>query len=130
LNRYIPSELGYGDRGSPPKIPGASVLVFQMEIVDIKADEKDLVPAARCNPATKEDCNEKEVAYIAKIADWVGDKHKAEFERLQKMLTSKSSPELMDWMKRRWSILQQLVSPPPPVPDGDSSAPDEKATEL
>ena len=27
---YIPSELGYGERGSPPKIPGGSVLVFQM----------------------------------------------------------------------------------------------------
>ena len=25
--RYIPSELGYGERGSPPKIPGGSVLV-------------------------------------------------------------------------------------------------------
>ena len=27
---YIPSELAYGDRGSPPKIPGGSVLIFQM----------------------------------------------------------------------------------------------------
>lgn len=27
---YIPSELGYGERGSPPKIPGDSVLVFQV----------------------------------------------------------------------------------------------------
>ena len=25
---YIPSELGYGDRGSPPKIGGGDVLVF------------------------------------------------------------------------------------------------------
>jgi len=30
---YIPSELAYGDRGSPPKIPGGSVLIFQMEII-------------------------------------------------------------------------------------------------
>ena len=29
---YIPSELGYGDSGSPPKIPGGAPLVFPMEI--------------------------------------------------------------------------------------------------
>jgi len=33
---YIPSELGYGDRGSPPKIPGGDVIVFVMEILEIK----------------------------------------------------------------------------------------------
>lgn len=32
---YIPSELAYGDRGSPPKIPGESMLIFQMEIVEV-----------------------------------------------------------------------------------------------
>jgi hypothetical protein len=30
---YIPSELAYGDRGSPPKIGGGEVLIFQMEIL-------------------------------------------------------------------------------------------------
>ena len=34
--RYIPSELGYGDSGSPPKIKGGDPLVFQMEIIKIK----------------------------------------------------------------------------------------------
>jgi FKBP-type peptidyl-prolyl cis-trans isomerase FklB len=32
---YIPSELAYGDRGSPPKIPGDSMLIFQMEILKV-----------------------------------------------------------------------------------------------
>ncbi len=27
---YIPSDLGYGDRGSPPKIKGGDALVFQV----------------------------------------------------------------------------------------------------
>jgi len=33
---FIPSDLGYGDRGRPPKIGGGDVLVFTMEIVKIK----------------------------------------------------------------------------------------------
>ncbi len=43
----IPSKLGYGDDGSPPKIPGKATLVFDLELVEIvvpptekKADEK------------------------------------------------------------------------------------------
>jgi hypothetical protein len=41
---YIPSELGYGDSGSPPKIPGGAPLVFQMEILNINGPT---VPAVR-----------------------------------------------------------------------------------
>ena len=31
----IPPELGYGDRGAPPKIPGGSILVFEIEILEV-----------------------------------------------------------------------------------------------
>ena len=34
-NLFIPSELGYGASGSPPKIPGNSVLVFEVAILKI-----------------------------------------------------------------------------------------------
>ena len=30
LELTIPSDLAYGDRGSPPKIPGGSVLIFKV----------------------------------------------------------------------------------------------------
>merc|ERR1719287_295076 len=33
---YIPMELAYGPNGSPPKIPPAATLIFQMEILKIK----------------------------------------------------------------------------------------------
>jgi FKBP-type peptidyl-prolyl cis-trans isomerase FklB len=36
---YIPSELGYGDRGSPPKIGGGDVLIFRMEMISINGDK-------------------------------------------------------------------------------------------
>ena len=32
---FIPAELGYGDTGSPPSIPGGAELYFYMEIADL-----------------------------------------------------------------------------------------------
>ena len=34
---YIPYDLAYGERGSPPKIPGYSPLVFEIEIHKVKS---------------------------------------------------------------------------------------------
>jgi FKBP-type peptidyl-prolyl cis-trans isomerase FkpA len=39
---YIPSALGYGQQGSPPKIQPNEVLVFELEVVDIT--DKDPAP--------------------------------------------------------------------------------------
>ena len=32
---YIPSELGYGDRGAGAGIPGGAVLVFTLELLTV-----------------------------------------------------------------------------------------------
>lgn len=33
---HIQSDYGYGDDGSPPKIPGGAMLIFKVELVQIK----------------------------------------------------------------------------------------------
>lgn len=34
---YIPSDLGYGDQGYPPDIPGGSTLIFKVDLVKVAA---------------------------------------------------------------------------------------------
>ena len=64
---YIPSELGYGDRGRPPKIGGGDVLIFQMEILQIKGRK---VPSATCDPGSNPECTAEALAAMNAPPNW------------------------------------------------------------
>ena len=50
MKLYCPSELAYGDRGSPPNIKGGSALIFNVELLSIEKPEPK--PAAPTAPQT------------------------------------------------------------------------------
>eukprot|EP00568_Trieres_chinensis_P002867 CAMPEP_0183311362 /NCGR_PEP_ID=MMETSP0160_2-20130417/36507_1 /TAXON_ID=2839 ORGANISM="Odontella Sinensis, Strain Grunow 1884" /NCGR_SAMPLE_ID=MMETSP0160_2 /ASSEMBLY_ACC=CAM_ASM_000250 /LENGTH=245 /DNA_ID=CAMNT_0025475909 /DNA_START=121 /DNA_END=858 /DNA_ORIENTATION=+ len=107
---YIPSDLGYGDRGSPPKIKGGDALIFTMEILEIQGNK---VPASKCNPSTLEDCDDKEKVYIGKVKGKFGgdvDEMQVERDRILKVSASVKKEELLGWAKRRVKILERLIA--------------------
>jgi len=53
---YIPSILGYGPQGSPPKIQPNEVLIFELEVLDIT----DTAPAQQQQPVQQPTDNKKE----------------------------------------------------------------------
>lgn len=107
---YIPSDLAYGDRGSPPKIPGNSALVFTIEMIEIQGEK---VIALKCNPSTLEDCNDKEKTYVEKAKKKFGadrDELQEEVDRLMKISNSGGmKEELKLWIDTRIFILQQML---------------------
>ena len=49
----IPSRLGYADKGSPPKIPGKSTLVFEVELLSVNEAPDAGADAAAPDAGTK-----------------------------------------------------------------------------
>jgi FKBP-type peptidyl-prolyl cis-trans isomerase FklB len=103
---YIPSDLAYGDRGSPPKIGGGDALVFQMEILEILGDKVD---ALKCL-LDGTDCNEKEGKFIEKCKAWEITKVQSEIARLSGLQANPMKDELREWFARRLHILRQLLA--------------------
>ena len=103
---YIPSELGYGERGSPPKIGGGDVLVFTMEILKIKGDK---VPANKCDVKTLEGCSEKERMYIAAKKEQDAAAISAETKRLEGMAGKPMSDDKKSWLSKRLVLLRNLA---------------------
>jgi len=102
---YIPSELGYGDRGSPPKIGGGDVLVFTMEILKINGEK---VPASKCDVKTYEGCAEKETAYLKGKAELSLEAISAEVKRLTGMSGKAMSTDKKAWLSKRLFLLNKL----------------------
>merc|ERR1711874_402119 len=102
---YIPSELGYGDRGSPPKIQGGDVLVFTMEIIKINGEK---VPAERCDVKTLVGCNDKQKTYVDKQKATGKAKVEAELKRLTGMQSNSMKEENKVWLLQRKNLLTKL----------------------
>jgi hypothetical protein len=103
---YIPSELGYGERGSPPKIGGGDVLIFIMEILSI---DGNTTPALKCS--IDDDVDGRELEYIKKM-NLIDDMEtiKKNLKRIDSILKDgKMNDDLRDWAKRRRNILMQYL---------------------
>ena len=110
---YLPSEIAYGDEGSPPDIQGGQVLIFQMELLEILGE--DGPDKLRCDAWTEERCNEEEIKYIKKLQHWDLHKKKFEIKRLKKVMEDNKEshrfrPSMIDSMRRRVHILKQMVT--------------------
>ena len=112
---YIPSELAYGDRGSPPKIGGGEVLIFRMAIIAINGETVSALTCTIDDTGDDNDdgCNDRERAYTAKVRTWYADgkdsKPATELARIRKVLAGPMKDELREWARRRANILEQFV---------------------
>ena len=102
---YIPSELGYGESGSPPKIGGGDVLVFTMEIIKIKGGK---VPANKCDVGTLEGCTEKESTYLTAKKALDKATISAEVKRLEGMQSKSMADDKLAWLKKRLLLLRKV----------------------
>ena len=130
---YIPGDLAYGERGSPPHIKPGDALIFTMEIVELKGTKVDDNFKVRCKVESGNDCTEKETGYIEKmkkkfmiesggINDEIVSSMDAEIDRI-KRISEKGSDANVDWANRRIRILNQMK-------DGKETATEAASEEL
>ena len=117
---YVPSDMAYGRRGSPPKIGPDEVLIFTIEMLEIQGDR---VPSEKRCPIESllagkvdENCPERIVKYVEKLKTKYGDVNEdmeayhKEWNRLNNMSkTNSAHPELVDWMVTRMNILERIA---------------------
>jgi FKBP-type peptidyl-prolyl cis-trans isomerase FklB len=106
---YIPSELGYGESGSPPKIKPGDALIFIMEMIEIKGEK---VKALRCNVLSFDGCDDKEKDYVKKAYDkyQTAEELQKEMERITKISSGHLSGSAKDWAAARLNILEKIAA--------------------
>lgn len=102
---YIPSELAYGEGGSPPKIGGGDVLVFTIEILKIKGGK---VAAIKCDVKTLDKCSEKEAKYVGDKKALSAVDLTTEMSRLQGMTGKRMGAAQQQWLAKRLVLLGKL----------------------
>merc|ERR1712150_105956 len=101
---YIPSDIAYGDSGSPPKIGPGDALIFTLELLKIEG--------STCEISTLKGCDDKEKDYIKKAQKEYGgdvDIIEEEMERLDEVMKKIVSEELKLWGEKRRRILTNLL---------------------
>lgn len=105
---YVPSELAYGDNGSPPKIEGGDALIFEIEMIKIKWE---------CEPlsADLKGCDDKEAAYVRKAkAEYGSDLDYLEeaMDELRELMPRVSDKATKDLIQSKLKILDKLAAGP------------------
>merc|ERR1712014_157577 len=99
----IPSELGYGDGGQGGKIKGGDVLIFRMEIVNIKGNKK---PADKCDIDTQKGCNDKQVKFVDKFSGKTKEQRAGELKRLEGVSGGEMKDDAKNWILSRIKLLK------------------------
>lgn len=112
---YIPSDLGYGDGGSGEKIKGGDVLIFRMEILEIKGKGKRRVKCDFSKASEGEEASGCDAQETKFWNEWSGkglvavqEKVKALEEQTSEALKKGEREPLMESLKLLKSISKAM----------------------
>jgi FKBP-type peptidyl-prolyl cis-trans isomerase FklB len=102
---YMPSEIGYGDRGQDPYVEGGACLIWRLELEKILGEK---VPVDECDVVSKKDCDEEQADYIDKMAAGTAETRSAEYKRLYAMTGQDMKSKKKHWLLARLKLLKKM----------------------